>query len=222
MADQDAQPDLIAYSESSHGPLIEAAHGRHMRSPTELDLRLPILTLLLLSPVCGELLTGSTPLPRFVLSPFGLPYLVGFYGCGALLIREMVRRRGLGWASIALLGAAYGVVEEGLVASSWFNPFFPPAEPLHGFGRLFGTNWLWAAQLTVFHSAVSITIPILITELIFPAVARRPWLGSIGMVIAAAVFVALAALSSVMTSLVMFRAQGYVHPPAMWFGALGL
>lgn len=190
-----------------------------MDSDHVVERRLAVVTLLLLSPACGELLTGSTPLPRFLFTLTGLPYLVGFYGCGALLIREMVRRRGLGWPSIALLGAAYGVVEEGLVASSWFNPFFPGAVPLHGFGRFLDTNWLWAVQLTVFHAAVSITIPILVTETAFPAVAAQPWLSARGVGIAAAVFGALAVLSSILTSFVMFRAQGYTHPPATWFGA---
>jgi hypothetical protein len=58
----------------------------------------------------AEVLFGATPISRIgVLLP-----VVPLYGDGALLIRELARRRG-GWTRIALLGAAYAIVEEGLV-----------------------------------------------------------------------------------------------------------
>ncbi|OLC21634.1 MAG: hypothetical protein AUH33_01400 [Chloroflexi bacterium 13_1_40CM_68_21] len=79
------------------------------------------LALFVLAPVCGELLSGSTPLRAFV-NPFTFLYLSGLYGSGALIVREIVRRRGLGWRNVLLLGAAYGVLEEGLVVTSWTNP----------------------------------------------------------------------------------------------------
>ena len=50
--------------------------------------------------------------------------LVLLYGCGALLIREVTRRTGRGWPTILLLGAAYGVIEAGLVDQAMFNPSF--------------------------------------------------------------------------------------------------
>jgi hypothetical protein len=51
-----------------------------------------------------------------------LVVLAPMYGGGALLIREVVRRRGLGWPSIILLALACGVLEEGLITQSLFNP----------------------------------------------------------------------------------------------------
>src|SRR5262245_19337940 len=57
-----------------------------------------------------ELLPGSAPITQSLLWPF----LLLICGPGALLIRESVRRLDRGWASILLLGAAYGIVEEGL------------------------------------------------------------------------------------------------------------
>ncbi|HVV71774.1 MAG TPA: hypothetical protein VHI52_09795, partial [Verrucomicrobiae bacterium] len=73
----------------------------------------PVLTLLLLSPTIGELLSGSSP-PLQFFNPIALALLVCLYGCGALLIRETVARRGLNSTGLLLLGAAYGIVEEGL------------------------------------------------------------------------------------------------------------
>lgn len=81
-----------------------------------------ILTLALLSPLTAEVLTGSTPILPF-LFPTTILYQVLFYGSGALLIREAVRRRGLGWPSIVLLGGAYGILEEGLVNVTCSIPF---------------------------------------------------------------------------------------------------
>lgn len=61
---------------------------------------LPVMVLILLAPLVAEVLPGSTPLtmPGLLL----LDLLI--YGPGALLIRELVRRRGRGWASILLVG----------------------------------------------------------------------------------------------------------------------
>jgi hypothetical protein len=74
--------------------------------------------LVLLAPLVAEFLLGNLPITA-------LPALVALapmYGGGALLIREVVRRRGLAWPSIIVLALAYGVVEEGLVTMSLFNP----------------------------------------------------------------------------------------------------
>ncbi len=81
-----------------------------------------VMALYLLAPFTGEVLSGSTPLLGFS-DPFVLIWETALYGSAALLIREIARRRGLGWTSIVLLGAAYGVFEEGLVINIWFNPF---------------------------------------------------------------------------------------------------
>ena len=67
------------------------------------------------------MLAGSTP-PLMWNNVGGVILTTGLYGSGALLARELIRRRGLGWSNLALLGAAYGVLEEGLALQSWFNP----------------------------------------------------------------------------------------------------
>lgn len=69
-------------------------------------------------PWVAEVLFGATPLSRMG----ALLVVAPLYGGGAILIRELARRRGTGWGSIFLLGAAYGVIEEGLAIQSIFNP----------------------------------------------------------------------------------------------------
>src|SRR5215469_16767881 len=66
----------------------------------------PVMTLLFLSPVIGELLSGSSP-PLLFFNPIALLFQVGLYGCGALLVRETVVRRNLNVIGLLLLGAAY-------------------------------------------------------------------------------------------------------------------
>ena len=74
------------------------------------------------SPAVGELLSRSfSPLQFF--NPVFFLLLVGLYGCGALLVRETAARRQLNGAGILLLGAAYGIIEEGLTCKSFFNPY---------------------------------------------------------------------------------------------------
>ena len=56
----------------------------------------PALVLLVLAPLCGELLSSSMP-PAEWLNPVGVALVVILYGGGALLVREAVVRSGRGW-----------------------------------------------------------------------------------------------------------------------------
>ena len=136
--------------------------------------RKPLFTLLILAPLCGEMMSGSQP-PLTWINPVMVLLLVMLYGSGAVLIREFVRRWGQGWPSILLLGAAYGIYEEGLVVRSFFDPTWPALDLLATHGRWLGVNWIWTFNLTAFHTVVSIAIPILLVELIYPDVRHQTW-----------------------------------------------
>jgi hypothetical protein len=62
----------------------------------------PVLVLLMVSPLVAEVCFGAIPVSNLGAL---LPGLAA-YGGGAVLIRELARRRGSGWGRIALLGAA--------------------------------------------------------------------------------------------------------------------
>jgi len=142
----------------------------------------PILSLFILSPLIAELLFGSTPASR----SFQLIFETFFYGSGVLLIREIARRRGLGWISIILLGIAFGIIEECILLQTAFNPNFLGNDLT--FGRAGGVNWVWAEYIIGYHAIWSITIPILITELIFHSKSTRPWLSKTGIGITAVIY----------------------------------
>lgn len=170
--------------------------------------RAPVLMLLLFAPAIPELLTGSTPASNVVLDPVG--FLVGFgadillYGCGALLIREFVVYFRKGWASILLLGAAYGIAEEGIAVHTFFQPSGPPVNALGTYGHAYGVDWLWALGLTIFHATYSIALPILLTRLWYPEVRDARWLDRGG--------VALATIGYL--SVVLFAAHFVGHGPS--------
>ena len=136
----------------------------------------PALLLFLLSPLIGELLSGSAPPVEFF-TPFGLLILLSLYGGGALAARELRVRWRKGVASLLLLGAAYAVLEEGLMVASFFNPAWPDLGQMAVYGRWIGVNWVWSVMLTIYHSVYSITIPVILVELAYPRRRDESWLG---------------------------------------------
>jgi len=141
-------------------------------------LRFPsALALFLLAPAIGELLSGSSP-PAEFFTPFGLFMLLSLYGSGAVVIRELRVRWGKGVGSVLLLGAAYGVLEEGLLVTSWFSPNWPDLGAMSVYGRWLGVNWTWAEMLTIYHAVYSITVPIILVELAFPNRRDQRWVGN--------------------------------------------
>lgn len=152
--------------------------------------------LLLLSPFTAEVLTGSTRLTDFV-NPFVLAMLVGLYGLGALLIREAKLYLRLSYVGVAILGFAYGVVEEGIAVKSFFNPHWRDLGILGTYGRWGGVNWVWAVHLTVFHGVWSILAPIVLVEALYPTAANTHWVGRRGLATAMVLFSADVALINV-------------------------
>jgi hypothetical protein len=154
----------------------------------------PALTLALLAPLIGEVLFGAVPLS---LLPFGLFGLIGLYGGGALVVRELVCRRRLSAVWIVLLGAAYAIVEEGLITQSLFDQHYRGLSFLGFYGHWAGVNWVWAAFIVPYHAIFSITIPILLAGLLAPGREDEPWLDWRGVTAAVAAFAINAALLAV-------------------------
>ncbi|HIH01812.1 TPA: hypothetical protein HA259_07060 [Thermoplasmata archaeon] len=148
-----------------------------------------LVVLALLSPLIGEMLSGSSP-PLEFFNPFLFALLLGMYGAGALLIRELVIRWRKGWAATIALGAAYGIIEEGIAVKSFFDPGWQDLGALAEYGRYLGVNWVWAVWLTIYHSAISICLPILLVALIFPRLESEPLLGRRGLRVVALLFTA--------------------------------
>jgi hypothetical protein len=140
----------------------------------------PALVLWLIAPVFGEVVSGSTPLDKFI-SPFSILILGMLYGSGALLIRELLVRWGKSWRALLLLGMAYGIYEEGLVVRSFFDPGWKDLGQLAFYGRAAGVNWVWTEYLIVFHALISIAASIVFVEILYPDRRLESWIGSRGL-----------------------------------------
>lgn len=172
----------------------------------------PRLTLLLLAPVLGELVSAhQTPLE--FLNPLNFLILSLPYGCGALVCRELVVRWNKGWPSLLALGLAYGIFEEGIVVYSLFDPNWSELGLLAHYGFAGGVNWTWAALTMHFHSLISIGSSVVLTEIIYSDRRHERWLGSKAL---AACFVGLLLWIPVM-GLIMILDMGRPFPPWGWY-----
>jgi hypothetical protein len=147
-----------------------------------------VVTLFFVAPLVAEYLLGDLPLKLLA----ALIVLVPAYGGAAVLIRETARRTGRGWPTMLMLGAAYTLIGEGLVTQSLFNhdylkmdmhlldPAYIPALGIGGWWTLFMFN---------LHTFWSIGVSIALVEALFPAEAEAPWLGRLGDLVVALVFV---------------------------------
>jgi hypothetical protein len=193
-----------------------------------------ILSLCLLAAVIPESIASlNTPFLAYVLDPFTLVWMVLAYGGAALLIREAMVRKRLGWTSIIVLGWAYAAINEGMVAGTWFK-----MKP-EGFQIILGVDWLWAVALSIFHACFSMVVPICLANLLFPHIATHPWLRARGIKIAlgslvllmvlgllinnhrpwvllVGIYVAVLAYSGLSLPPARPRRHSFARPPSLW------
>src|SRR3954447_25508341 len=115
----------------------------------------PVVALLLLAPIISELLFGTTRITTiFVLLP-----QIGTWGCSALLIRELARRRRLSGMAILLLGMALAVAEECIIQQTSLAPLVGTSAD-HVYGKIIGVNWVYFLWALVYESVWAVVIPI--------------------------------------------------------------
>jgi hypothetical protein len=134
--------------------------------------RHPILFFLCLTPGIPEYLSGSSPVAYLVLSPvlflIFLALNLGLYGPGVLLVREAFVRWKPGWGGLVLLGAGYGILEEGTALSTLYDPHAQVVSNLGVYGHFAGVNWVWAVGIIGVHTVLSVALPILLFGLALP------------------------------------------------------
>ncbi len=178
-----------------------------------------LLYFVLLAAVLPEAITGSTP-PLAWLNPIQALLNLWLYGTGVLVVRELSLRWKTGWPGILLLGAAYGIVEEGLAVTTFFDPTLPQLAggTLAWYGRLGGVNWVWTVWLTTFHAIVSIAFPIFLIEWHYPALRGRSLLSTKGFAIA----LALLASATLAINALVSAAYPYRVGLPEYLGAVGV
>jgi hypothetical protein len=171
----------------------------------------PTLSLFVLAPLVAEYLVGSLPMSMIAI----LPIMAAMYGSAALLIRETARRLGGGWGMTALLGLAYGLIEEGLVDQSLFNPHYLHLRLLdYGYVAALGTGLPWLIYVLTIHVVWSICVPIGLTEALFPARRTQSWLGPIALALFSVLFLA----GMIAVAGFTHRAENFMATPAQLIG----
>ena len=156
--------------------------------------------LLVLAPICAEYLSAYDDSTGHALQLVGnLVVFVPLYGCPALLIRELARRRRLGWIGMVLLGAAFGLLQAGVVDQSVFSTDYRQIEGWDASYRatLIAPLGVSAANFVNFvggHVVFSICAPIALVEGARPDRAGEPWLNRGALAVVAALYVAASAL----------------------------
>ncbi len=131
-----------------------------------------VLLMIIMTPGIPEYMTGSSQLGDLIFSPasffLGLAFNIALYSTGAILIREFAIKFRKGWATILLLGLAYGIMEEGISVHTFFIPSGNPVGLLGLYGRFLGIDWIWAIGISIFHAVFSIGLPILLLSIAYP------------------------------------------------------
>lgn len=180
--------------------------------------------LLVLSPICAEYLSGYQADNPLVLLA-GLVIFVPLYGTVAVLIRELTRRTGRGWPTILLLGAAFGLIQAGVIDQSLFNPgYLDNADPTWAQAwrqerqaTLIPGLAISASQLVTFvggHMIMTFAAPIAVVEGCVPRLADRPWLGRIGLTVIGLLYLAGAGVVFAYDTL----PRGFLTAPAQLIG----
>jgi hypothetical protein len=173
----------------------------------------PAIGLFLLSPLVAEFLLGNIAIDAL----FALLVLAPLYGGGTVLIREVTRRSGRGWPTMIVLGMAYAVCEEALATQSLFNPNYAGADLLRiTFVPALGIGIWWTVYVMTLHTVWSTNVPIAIVESFVPERSTKPWLGNIGLGIAAVLFV----LGAIFTFVSTYTQTGFLAPLPQLIGAL--
>ncbi len=177
LAPESRDGDPSSHPSTSSDDVVPLARAGLLGRALSFLKRHPILCLLLLTPGIPEYLSSSSPLYAIALNPpqfiFQLAANLGLYGPGVLLIREAMIRWNKGWASVLLLGAAYGILEEGVALSTLFYSKAGPVGQLGYFGHWEGVSWIWSATIIPVHMIFSISIPILLLGLALPSTRGR-------------------------------------------------
>jgi hypothetical protein len=172
----------------------------------------PAVLLFFLAPLFGEYLLGNLKFSEVAYVPFIAP----LYGGGALLIREVTRRSGRGYATMFILGIAYALIEEGIVDQLLFNPnYFTGQEQLmNTVIPVFGLDVWLTLILIAMHAVWSICIPIILVEAIFAKRGRLPWLGKTGFLVVAVIFI----LGSIWLWNTIYLESGFLASPLQLVG----
>src|ERR1700690_266819 len=137
----------------------------------------PAILLMAFAPLLTEVLPGAT---RFS-SLFVFPIEVCVWGGGALLIRDAVRRRQLGWPSMLLLALALAMAEEFLIQQTSIAPMVLQIKGIP-YARALGVNYVYLLWALIYEPVFVVFLPVYLAELIFPNRRQDVWMSKGGLI----------------------------------------
>jgi len=135
-----------------------------------------IIFLVVASVAFTELLTGNISIVQFADPSVPIFLFTVGYGIPVLLIRELFLKWRAGLLSLFLLGLAYGIWNEGILAKTLLMNVDVPMNAFDGYAGLFGINYAWAAVIVSWHAFFAVMFPISISHAIFPNKAQSSWI----------------------------------------------
>lgn len=154
----------------------------------------PIVSLVLIAMILPELLTGSSLISTF-LDPGHLVILFLGYGMAVLLFREIAIRNNFSLGGIFILGFAFGVFNEGMLAKTLIRASELPISQYDHFGYFLGVSFPFTFMISLWHALASVLIPILLVYWLYPESSNRPWLNKKFTTFLSAVFLILGAMA---------------------------
>ena len=155
--------------------------------PGLLSRMAPALLMMVLAPSFTELLLGGTRLSALI----GFPPIIGMeivvWGGGAVMLRALARKLGLGWGSLLLFGLIIAMAEEFVIQQTSFAPLVIKLKGVE-WARAGGINYVYALWALVYEAVWVVLMPTLVTEMVFPARHGETWLSRAGSVILLVLF----------------------------------
>lgn len=125
--------------------------------------RHPHIIFLLLAPSLFVELSSGFQTPMQFFFPLMLFIMVVAYGFPALLIGDAIARWKLSFSGVALLGIAYGIYNEGILAKTLYNGFAPD-EKFNDMGAYLDVIWPWTIAIIITHAFLSMAFPIFLAR----------------------------------------------------------
>ncbi len=151
--------------------------------------------MILLAPVLTEIVSGNTP-PHALLNPATTGFLLLAYSFPLLVIREISWRWHLPVSGVFLLGLAYGIVNEGLLAQTLIRSEHVPISNFDHYIYAAGINFSWACLIVPWHALLAVVFPLALIACWFPACAKEAWLGNRAFVSLTAILIAALAFAA--------------------------
>ncbi len=129
----------------------------------------------IIAPLLTEVLSGSTPILK-LFNPVTVLVLFLSYSLPVLVLRELWLKWKLNLGGLFVLGLAYGILNEGILAKTFLLQNSVPVASFNNYGFYFGLNWFWLAVISVWHALYSVIFPILIIDYFFPQENKKRWL----------------------------------------------